>query len=186
MIVEAVVLTGGASQRMGQDKAGMLVEGEPSAARIARLLSARCSRVTILGREPIEGYEFLADEGEFAGPLVALSHFKPTADCVFIASCDLPLVNARLVDVSLSLIQGFDACLPVSGGHPQPLCGLYHATVWPIIDKLVGEGKSSMMALVEKIRYRTITAEGLEASGLDPRSVSGANTPEEWSRLTDE
>jgi molybdopterin-guanine dinucleotide biosynthesis protein A len=181
MIVEGVVLTGGASQRMGEDKAGLLVEGVPVAVRTAHLLGLHCDKVTVLGREPIPGYAFLADKADYEGPLSALSRFVPTSDSVFVASCDLPRFDARVVEVTLSLIQGYDACLPVVGTQVQPLCGLYRATAWPTMSLLLSEGKKSMMALIERLRYRTITQEGLAASGIDVRSVIGANTPEEWS-----
>jgi len=184
MIVEAVLLTGGLSRRMGQDKAGLVVKGEPMAARLARLLASRCGHLTVLGREPLPGHKFLADSEESAGPLSALSKFVPTADFVFVAACDLALFDPRLIDICLSLVQGFDACLPVADGHPQPLCALYRATAWSSIAATVSEGKTSMMAWLDSIRYRTITAEGLKASGIDPRSVVGANTPEEWAGMT--
>src|SRR5215471_13260160 len=42
-----VVLAGGASRRMGRDKASLAVNGEPLAARAARLLLGVCTRVAI-------------------------------------------------------------------------------------------------------------------------------------------
>ena len=75
---EGVLLTGGASSRMGQDKAAIRFDGEQLAVRIARSLDTVCDRVTIIGREPIPGYLLIKDLQEFAGPLVALSQLQPS------------------------------------------------------------------------------------------------------------
>ena len=93
MDIEAILLTGGASRRMGVDKAALTVGGMPLGEKIARELAKTCDRVTVLGKHPIPGLEFLADEGDYEGPLLALSRFKPTRQHVFVASCDLPLFD---------------------------------------------------------------------------------------------
>src|SRR5690349_7725088 len=121
MEIEAVLLTGGASSRMGQDKAKMLVHGEPMAARIARLLSESGIPVTVCGREPLDGCSFLADDAAFQGPFVALSRFEPRAPFVFVASCDLPGFSASVVELLRARIADRDAAIPVMEGPMQPL-----------------------------------------------------------------
>ena len=50
--IEGFVLTGGASSRMGSDKALLMLDGEPMAAHLARLLSPYAIRVTLVGERP--------------------------------------------------------------------------------------------------------------------------------------
>src|SRR5437762_802955 len=121
MKIEAALLTGGASTRMGTDKASMPVGGEPMAQRIAQSLAAAGLKVTVLGREPIQGYAFLQDQEEHGGPMAALSAFSPTAEFVFVISCDYPLFDPLVVEVLLSRIG--DACASVAEirGRLQPL-----------------------------------------------------------------
>ncbi len=182
-MIEGVLLTGGASRRMGADKARLMVDGEPLAERIARSLAEHCSRVTVLGREPLDGCDFLEDQEEFAGPLIALSRFAPTADAVFVVSCDLPRFDGRLVPFLDSLRDGWQAVVPQADAHLQPLCAVYSAEAWTHLNHTVEEGKRSLMAWLERLRYRTVDPEEIADAGIDPLAIRGANSPEEWARL---
>src|SRR5580692_6938300 len=97
MNVEAVVLTGGRGRRMGDDKARIVIDGVPMGLRLVRSLLSLEIPVTVLGREPIEGAAFVPDADAYAGPLAALEIFVPSHQHVFIASCDLPRFDSRLV-----------------------------------------------------------------------------------------
>ena len=183
MEIEGVVLTGGASRRMGQEKSQLRIQGEVLSERIARTLSIRAARVTILGREPISGFEFVADADEYAGPLIALSRFRPKYDAVFVASCDLPLFDARLIDLFLCHLQSPDAVLPEHDGRAQPLCALYKCSAWPPLEQTVAEGRKSVMAWIDRISIGLVAPEEIRDAGIDPNSIRGANTPEDLQQL---
>ena len=151
MIIEAVLLTGGASLRMGTDKASLIVEGEPLGRRIATRLSSRVERLTVLGRAPLPGYDFLEDAQDYAGPLKALSRFRPSAEFVFLASCDLVRFEAELVDELRSLIGAHQAAVPVLDEREQPLCALYRASAFDLLVDLERAGKARLMAWVDAI-----------------------------------
>lgn len=181
MDIEAVLLTGGASRRMGADKAGLRVQGEAVSIRIARELSKTCDPVTVLGRAAIEGYEFLADEGEYEGPLVALSRFVPTKDYVFVASCDLPQFDASIVTYLRGHIAAYEAIVPSLSGRSQPLCALYRSEAFDSLAGLVEGGERRMMAWLDSLRSTEVAAEELP----NPAVVRNANTPDEWRRAVD-
>lgn len=183
MEIEGVLLTGGASRRMGADKAHLNVDGQPLAERIANGLLSYCSQVTVLGNEAIAGCEFLADADQFAGPLAALSRFTPTSGLIFVASCDLPRFDGRLIPYFAHLLNGAQGVLPHNDGHVQPLCSIYTRGAWSHLQAAVSDGKKSLMAWLERIQYRTVTPEELGQAGLDPRAFQGANSPEELAQL---
>ncbi len=183
MVIEGLVLTGGAGRRMGSEKALLTVQGESVAQRTARQLAGECGRVTILGRTPLSPYDFLEDQEEFAGPLSALARFDPIADTVFVASCDMPRFDGRLVPFLLSLIEGADAVVPVLGDRMQPLCALYSARLWEGLPARVSGGEQRMLGWLDTMTCRQVTAHDFTGAGIDPLSVKGANTPEEWRRL---
>ena len=93
--IEAVVLTGGESRRMGFDKASIAIDGVPQADRIVRQFLAAGLPVTVLGRQPINGAAFLPDEEMFGGPIAALTRFVPSAEFVFVSSCDLRVCHIK-------------------------------------------------------------------------------------------
>jgi molybdopterin-guanine dinucleotide biosynthesis protein A len=175
MNLEGALLTGGASRRMGADKASILLNGEPMAVRVAKALAERCEKVTILGRVPIEGFAFIQDEEEYAGPLFALSRFQPTADLVFLASCDLVCFGARLVDDLLTRLGDRAAVIPVHDGKAQPLCALYRAEALARLQEMVLAGERRMMAWVASIDALEVAATDLPHG----RACRSVNTVEE-------
>ena len=179
MSIEAVVLTGGRSERMGSDKAAMEVDGEPLGRRTARLLAESGYSVTVLGKEPIDGFRFLEDVGQFEGPLSALSRFQPSEECVFVAACDMPRFDARIVKVLASSLENSDAAIPFIASQLQPACALYHARAWPRIPEMIVRGKRSLMAWIDSISVRKIEEIELQTHGLDPSDFRSANTPDE-------
>lgn len=173
--VEAVLLTGGASRRMGVDKAKIVIDGEPLGERLAVLLATAAEPVTVLGREPVRGAAFLADEEAYAGPLAALRRFVPTKPFVFIASCDLPTFEPILVPLLKKLIGDAEACVPIADGRLQPLCALYRSDA---LVKIPG-ANARIMKWVEGLEVRRVEVEELITAGIEPSAVRGVNTPED-------
>lgn len=184
MNIEAVVLTGGRSERMGVDKAELDVDGEALGARTARLLSEAGYTVSVLGRAPIEGFRFLEDRGQFEGPLSALSNFQPTEEAVFVAGCDMPRFDARIIQVLANFLENSDAAIPCIGAQMQPTCGLYRSMAWPKIEQTIAQGKRSLMAWIDSISPRKVSENELRRHGLDPADYRNANTPDEFRAIT--
>ena len=170
MNVEAIVLTGGASRRMGTDKSKMDVDGFPLAKLVVDKILAAGIAVTVLGREPVE----------FAGPLAAIGSFVPSEELVFAGSCDLVLFNARLIETLRSTIGEADAAVPSVGGRLQPLCALYRASAFAIARDLLRDGAKSMMAWLDRLEFKTVTETQIQEAGIETRSVMGVNTIDEW------
>ncbi len=171
---------------MGSDKSTLVVDGLPLGERTAQELARTSTRVTVLGQSPLPGHAFLADEGSFRGPLCALSRFVPHEPMVFVCSCDMPLFDARIVPVLESHICRHDsvsALVPVVDGETQPLCALYRAPAFLMIQTVLAEGRKSMRAWLDTLWVEEIDEAVLVAEGLKPHSYHNANTPEALSRL---
>lgn len=173
--MEAVILTGGASRRMGSDKATLLVKGQPMAVRIAHELLGAGLPVTVLGREPLPGCAFIEDAEEYQGPLSALRRFVPSEDVVFVASCDMPLFRAEVVTQLQSALGKREAALPILDDRRQPLCGLYRASAF---DKMLDLSSQRMIDWIALLNVADVT--------IRPENlVRSCNTPEELQALND-
>ena len=170
--IEAILLTGGASRRMGMDKAKILVEGEELAARIARLLSEAGVSVTICGRVRIGDYGFQRDSEEFAGPLAALAGFEPSRDFVFVASCDLIGFNAAIVEMLVDCLGGHDGAVPTLEGRLQPLCALYCARAIVAARTLSSSGERRVMRWIDGLDVVAVP-------DINSSWIANANTPED-------
>lgn len=177
--LECVLLTGGASRRMGADKASLTVGGEPMVERLARLLLRVTAQVTLLGPHRIEGCRTVPDDRAHLGPLHALARIEPTASKVFVLACDIPLFDPRLISLlNAELQQEDDAVVPLWNGTPQPLCALYRDRAFGELRLLSKLGENRLMPWLNQIAVRYVTSEQIAHEGLDPRCVAGADTPE--------
>jgi molybdopterin-guanine dinucleotide biosynthesis protein A len=183
MTLEAVVLTGGKSRRMGQDKARLQIDGVPQGVRIVSQLAHHGIPVTVLGREPIYLAKFVMDKEAFGGPIAALRNFQPTADAVFVVSCDLPKFDARLIDVLQEKIGAAEACAPHVDGFRQPLCALYTRAAFGKLSSLEDQ---CAMGWLNALETKLVSEEELKAAGVDPATTRGANTPEEFAEAVGE
>lgn len=173
--IEAVLLTGGASQRMGIDKASLEIDGKTIGERTASILAEYCHRVTVLGKDPILGYEFQLDSEVHGGPRRALDGFKPTAPFTFVASCDMPLFSGAIVPVLFAQMGTFDAAIPQFFGRGQTLCALYKSQVLG-----PAGGEQNMKSLENRIRCHYLNEETLLSLGVDPIHLRNCNTLEEF------
>lgn len=168
---------------MGQDKAKLNVDGVPQAHRIVRQLLDHGLHVTVLGQEPIEGARFIRDKEEFGGPIAALRNFQPTANAVFVVSCDLPKFDSRLIDVLQQRIGSAEACAPVVDGFRQPLSAIYMREAF---GKLASLKDECAMGWLNVLDTQLVSEEDLKADGVDPATTRGANTPEEFAAVIGE
>ncbi len=104
-MIPGFVLAGGASRRMGRDKALLPLRGEPLAARAARILSeAGCAPVTLIGNQPgltMLGWPVLREQDGDHHPLrgVAAGLSSTNADLVLFSPCDLSALTAAAVRI---------------------------------------------------------------------------------------
>ena len=128
-----VVLAGGASTRMGRDKALIQVDGTPMACRVADALAAAgASEVLCIGGDEhtlrAAGLDHRADEDPGAGPLAAVvtALHHAAHDVVFIGACDLLDPDAEAIRATVDALADHDAAVPTDGTNAQPLHAAYN------------------------------------------------------------
>ncbi len=116
-----VVLAGGASKRMGRDKALVDLEGRPLIAWVTDALSQVCPRVLIAGR-PWGEFEVIADEPGLVGPRAGLAAALGQGEDVLLVAVDQPWVR---VETLASLASRARTSVPLAESVPQVTCALY-------------------------------------------------------------
>ena len=131
--VSGFVLAGGASRRMGVDKATLVLGHETLIGRELRLLRSICRFVAVIG--PVSKFSGLdvpvfADEVPGRGPLggIYTGLRRTRTEFNLFMSCDLPFMESRLLgflcdraletEADVTLAQSSDKRL-------QPLCAVY-------------------------------------------------------------
>jgi len=124
-----LVLAGGLSARMGEDKGGLDAGGESLAARAARRLAEVCAEVAVADRSRrllgSAAFPSIPD-GAGEGPVAALlgGALAYPGRALLALACDLPEVPVPLL-AELGKPSGFDWVVPRWRGRLEPLCALY-------------------------------------------------------------
>lgn len=179
------VLCGGASRRMGRDKALLEVGGAAMARRVADALAAA-------GAEPVVavggdgaglralGLAFVPDDDPGAGPLAAVAtalRALPGDDdaVVLVVACDLvrpsPAAMAAVVR-ALHQAPAADLAVPTDGERPQWGHAAWRARVRPLLDARLAAGERSI--------HRAVASAGLavvEVRGVPGADLADADTP---------
>jgi molybdopterin-guanine dinucleotide biosynthesis protein A len=155
------VLAGGQSRRLGRDKASEFIHGISLVERAAAVLEPTCSEVIVVSSRPDTRsgrWELISDQWEDCGPLggieAALSHAAGRGyDAVFLLACDLPLVDARIVETIVAAAGDAAAAAPERGGMPgfEPLCALYKASCLAAARELLVSGTRMAQALFSRV-----------------------------------
>ena len=185
--VEAFILAGGASRRMGTDKSQLLLNGQTLTQRIAETLRQVASAVTIVGRSFDDPRVKSVDDvypqwGALGGVHTALS--ACSADWALVVACDMPFVSSDLFARLAGHRGPFEAVAPVqSDGRPQPLCAIYRVSpCLATAEKLIRAGERRPLTLLQSVRTRWVAFHELEDLKGANLFFDNMNTPEDYSR----
>src|SRR5215211_7458744 len=125
--MEAFILAGGASRRMGTDKSQLLIERQTFADRITETLLAIADSVTLvggLGANHPRVADIYPQWGALGGIHAALAACE--SEWAIVVACDLPFVTAELFSFLAELHLDHETVVPIQqDGRPQPLAALY-------------------------------------------------------------
>jgi molybdopterin-guanine dinucleotide biosynthesis protein A len=187
--VEAAVLCGGASTRMGRDKATLPYEGVPLARRVAEVLGECVERVRLVTKADDEslaalGYERILDrhpeQAAMVGVAAALA--ASSAPAVFVAACDLPFADPRVALALLALapVDGTADVIAPAGPHGvEPLFAIYRTRLLPELERRIARGALGLQALVREVTNLVVPESALRAFDPTLRSLRNANSPDD-------
>ena len=155
----AVVLAGGASRRMGRDKATMAhPSGTTMVEHVVSVLRPRCESIFVIAAPGQSLPELPAvvvrDELRGVGPLLATGRglreaAAAGAQRAFVCAVDMPNLTTAVVD-ELAGYVGVDIVLPWDG-RDHYLAGVYRTALAVPIDALIAAGQRSMRALADSV-----------------------------------
>ncbi len=205
--VTGLLLCGGASRRMGKDKALLPALQVPAGlgpardllGRSAGLLAERCGRVLLAtgsgARYSDRGLEVVLDRAAGLGPLAGLEAGlrAATTPWVLAIPCDLPLLDLPALDGLLQAAADGDLPAGVAsdlrpdiwhwhgGDQLQPLCCLVRAACADAAGLALDRGRRRVIAFWdEPTEGRPLRVHGLSPSESVRKSLWNVNTAAEW------
>ena len=173
-IKSCIILCGGKSSRMGQDKGSMIIQDKPMIKHILSTLNHQINEVIIVlnNKERIVRYgEFIdtddysfklvfvedeiKDKGPMPGIMTGLSQIN--GNYALILPCDSPYVSKKYINTIFSEIEDdYQAIVPYHDTKnklktSEPLHSIYNKNIIPEIEELVENDVLHIKGLIEKI-----------------------------------
>jgi molybdopterin-guanine dinucleotide biosynthesis protein A len=184
-----LILAGGKSKRMGQEKALLPLGNKTLIERVADALGCVCDPVIIVTNTPSNysflGLEMVADlivgRGALSGIHAGL-FFSPTPRA-FVIGCDMPLVNPTLVRLLVEQKAKWDVVVPRVGEFLEPLHAVYSKRCLPTMEQFLLSGGRRILDLYPKLKVLEVSE--AELRKVDPELLSffNVNTPEDLSEV---
>ena len=151
--VNAYILAGGKSSRMGTDKGLLPFNGKPIIQHVIDQLLPVVNNVIIVSNNSEYeqfGLEVIADDIKNIGPAggiyTALKHTDTEYN--FIVSCDMPFVNSAAVNYLIQHSFQSQITLPLLHGRIEPLFGMYSKNCLAKWQELIESGTIKLRAMI--------------------------------------
>lgn len=164
--IEAFVLAGGKSSRMGQDKGLMLFRDKPMISYILEKIDLIYLPVKIIANnnDYIQfGYDVVKDIIKDKGPIGGLlSAFHNTeADYVFLFACDMPFISIEAMQKVIAETEYDDVTVASVQNKINPLFAIYRTTLREETSKRISDDKLKMQDFIGNMRYKEVVIDDL-------------------------
>ena len=190
---EGFILIGGASSRMGRDKAQLTIAGEKFFERSAAALHIVCAgRISLIGNVPSDFESDLPIIGDIRidvnknirAPLIGVYTALMSARSSWIAilACDLPFVTSDLMtEIWGRCSDEVDAVVPLQqDGRPQPLCAFYRREkCLPAAREMLETGDLKLQRFLETLTTRYMDFDEITELDGSAHFFLNVNNPED-------
>jgi molybdopterin-guanine dinucleotide biosynthesis protein A len=183
--LNGLVLAGGKSLRMGQDKATINWHGKEQKYYLADLLKNYCEDVFISCREDQHesnpDYRYLKDTFIDLGPFGAvLSAFRAQPEVAWlVVACDLPLLGSTTLDhltANRKVAKIATGYISQHDNFPEPLITIWEPKSYPVLLSFLAQGCSCPRKVLINSDVNLLSAP-------DPQELTNVNTPEEFEQV---
>ena len=185
--MSGLVLAGGASRRMGRDKAQILFGSEPLVLRAVRRLAQVCVDVVVASGDGHRldhlGVTQVADVMRGAGPLAGIAAGLESArhDLVAVVAVDMPSASPAVLALLADLWRGEAAVVPIVEGRWEPLHAVWARSAAPGIAARLRAGERRVMRVLTTLGARSVGEAEWEAAeageATEPNGGSGLPEP---------
>ena len=190
--VTGVVLAGGASRRMGRDKAFLDLGGRPLIAHVLERMGEVCAETLIVANDIPRyaglGVRIVPDVFPGVGVLGGLHAGLAAArhDLILAVGCDMPFLNPALLRAFVAWAEGYDVVALRRGDQVETLHAAYRRTCLGPMEEVIRSGQQRIISFFPQVRVRYVAPEDIFPLDPDLRSFRNVNTPEEWAALQQE
>jgi molybdopterin-guanine dinucleotide biosynthesis protein A len=184
--ITGVILAGGKSNRMGQNKALMSLGGKRLVDRVVEVMRSVFDDLLMVTNTP-GVYADLdlpmvrdvwPEKGSLGGVYSAIYHVA-TPYCLVVA-CDMPFLQTAVLRYLITQINDYDVVVPDVLGELQTLHAIYSKACLQPIERRLEANRLRIVGFFPDVRVRTVTASELEPYDPALLAFQNLNTPEEF------
>lgn len=183
--VTGVLLAGGRSQRMGQDKRFLPIGDRTLLERALNSMSSllQCVCIVIAQDSPALSAnvpvfrDLVADCGSLGGLYTGLR--EATTPHIFVAACDMPFLNVNLIRHIIGLKEQADIVVASWNNRIQPTHAIYSKRCTQIFEDMIRKRNVKIQDALQhpSLTVRFITESDVRQIDPDGRSFLNINTP---------
>ena len=181
-----VLLAGGKSRRMGQDKRWLEIGGRPLFHRALSALEGLFQEILIVVAEPLPQLEGVAhrvvtdlipDCATLGGLYTGLSYAGSRR--IFAVGCDMPFLSPKVITQMTALDRQADVVMAELATGLQPLHAVYSKACLPHMERMAKAGQLKVQELVQAPGLSVRIVPERDVRPVDPEGLSflNVNTP---------
>jgi molybdopterin-guanine dinucleotide biosynthesis protein A len=183
--ITGIILSGGKSIRMGENKAFIQIEGVPIIKRIYDLFKELFQEVIIVTnqKELFSNFDskiysdLIPSKGALGGLYTGI--FFSSFHHSFCVACDMPFIKKTLVQYLIEDMDDEDVIVPRTKDGLQPLHAIYSKNCVDPIRKSIDEGKSKIIDIYDQVNVKIVDEKDFLCFDPGRESFINVNTPEE-------
>lgn len=182
----AIILAGGDSRRMGQDKAMLSFRQQPLIHSVIATLQPLFAATLVSVREPRAEIRLpqVCDSQREGGPLLGLIEGLAAiqTDWAFVVGCDMPFVSPALVERLAARRGTQHAVIAVVDGCVQPLAGFYARSSLAFLRAHLALGNRNLLGALRSMEVSCVDEDDLRKVDPSMRSFFDLDTPQDLLR----
>lgn len=183
--ITGIILSGGQSIRMGENKAFIKIEGVPIIRRIHGLFEKIFNEIIIVANQKEEFATFGAkicsdlfpNRGVLGGLYTGL--FFSSFEYSFCVACDMPFLKESVIRYLIERMDDYDVIVPKTNEGLEPLHAIYSKNCLDPIRKVIEEGKYKTVDFYPMVKTKIVEEYELISLDSTMESFINVNTPEE-------
>ncbi|MCM3708515.1 MULTISPECIES: molybdenum cofactor guanylyltransferase [Cytobacillus] len=188
MSTTGIILAGGHSSRMGENKALLKIGGKTVIERIADSLASYTSKVIVVANKQAEyrflGFPIVSDNWLEKGPLAGIQAglSASTTSKNLIVACDMPFISVDLGRILLEELNSRQAAVPELEGRLHPLFAAYRKDAKEAAEHALRNNQLRIREFLNKIDTGILRAEELSKRGFiaEEAYFFNMNHPDEY------
>jgi len=184
----AIILAGGQSRRMGQNKAFLTYKEKSFIEAILDKFVGFDERIIVANDVSLyqfEGVKTIQDIYPNKGPLCGLytGLKEMSGERAVVVTVDTPMLTLEVLEYLWTLAEDVDCIVPVVGGRHQSLCAVYNRSSLGVLKAAVEKDERKVRLVLDRLRMKEVPEEDLKNFGDVKTLFSNVNTPSDYEQI---